>query len=490
MSKNKGLQPLHLGVVIDDRIMAPPSQFALARIGVWSQKDVKDNLEAVLDDLHSGRVDSADTPLLAHYAQMPQFSIEDLQAMVTVKEGTQKFIDWRALRPMNEKGDSFYFSHREQLIASVESRGTRDDQQPYAVHIYHPFDFGRLDFAGGTTFSDVVLDRGKHWSERLAHEAIYLAGLPKPARDSFFRRMELIDYARACALTGFNDLIKEDPRINLSGRFYKIEDTVATPFDFSHFSGGQDSDGRADGQNPARYAFEALLLRYTPAKVIREVLGHPTGTLSLAEMDEHLLGKKGFLTDKLKDAMKRGNAAKGVILKSKHIPMHIAPIMQAFEEYLFEKGRKFKGYSLEFVNNSDYRTVAIVFDTPKYYSRDDAKDAKDLSMRIVFDDNFGLPYIMYKNFRPESYEGTKPLGARSPTWLVNFHSGKDRHGDVKRFYETDWRTGKPCLCTIREPSPAILARAAEIAYRTQNGRKISPGELRGWYVDEFRKRRE
>jgi hypothetical protein len=481
MSRNKGLDPLHLGVVIGDRLMAPPSQFALARIGVWSQKQVADNLESVIDDIRHLRVDPSDTPLLAHYATMPQFSIEDLQAMVSCKEGTQKFIDWRALRPVNAKGQYFHFSHREQLIASVESRGTREDQQPYAVHIYHPLDFSRIYFAGGTTFSDVVLDRGKHWSERLTHEAVYLAGLPKPAQDSFFKRMELVDYARACVLTGFNDFAKEGGMINLSGKCYKIDRPVATPFDFSPSPGEE---------NPARYAFEALLMRYTPAKVIREVLGHPTGELSLAEMDQHLLGKKGFVTRKLKDAMKKGDAAKGVILKSKHIPMHMAPIVQAFEEYMFEKGRKFQGYSLEFVDDPDYRTVSIVFDTPKHYSRPDAESAKDLSMRIVFDDRFALPYVMYKNFKSESYDGKKPLGGRDPRQLVNFHSGKDRHGYVRKFVEEhDWRTGRKCLCTIREPSPAILERAADIAYRTQNGRTLSPGDMRGWYVDEFQKRR-
>jgi len=469
MKEGKGFHPQHLGVVIEDRIIAPPSQFAFAFIGLESAINLERILNEVIDEVKAEKVDPSQTPLLAHYAKQEEFNLDKLREMATKKTGSQKIINHQALDP-NASGHCLSVSKNSLLSARVESRRWRNEQKPYEVSIYDPFDLRKMEFRGGTTFSDKTLRRGQHWGYGLDHEARFLAGLPQLAKERFDAKMEVIDYARAVALTGLHKFIDRNLVNLIGGSYNKDYPEVPLPFDFS--------------DKGKRFAIEAYLLRNAPEKVIREVLEHETGKLTLAEIDDRLLGKKGFVTAHTTTGIHEGYITKGAILHHKQTGNYAWAIVQAMEKHLISEGREFKGYSLEFTGNPNRRTVSIVYDGTEASS-----GGKDISVRIVLDENFSEPYLLYKNFSPGEYANKWRLLDRDPLDMINLPTDKQdfKRFRTKKWQEVDWRTGKKALCTLREPTSEVINQASEFSRNLMPGR--TPYNLRGRYIEAMQDRK-
>src|SRR3989344_778501 len=470
MERMKGLHAQHLGLVIDNRMIAPPSQFALAFVGVESQESLEQILTAVVREVKSERVDPSETPMLAHYAKEEDFSLDTLRAMATAKTGSQKIINQIALSERNAQGNLLTLSKHLLLSATEESRRWRTEQQPYEVTIYNPFSLKEMEFRGGTTFSDKTLVRGQHWGYGSEHEARFLNQLSPAARGQFSTKMEVMDYARAVALTGLDKLIRTGKVHLVGGSYDGRMPRVPLPFDFS---------GKGK-----RFAVEAFLLRYAPKSVIREVLEHERGELTLAEIDERLLGRKGFVTRYTTKGMADGYITKGVILRDKDTKDYAWALIQAFEERLFADGMVFRGYSLEFTENPGRRTVSIVFDGTAT-----SKGGEDISARIVYDENSKQPYLLYKHFNSSSKEKWKPLG-RDPWLMVNLGTDRQDYAKyrTKKWVEAeDWRTGREALCTLREPTQEMFDRASELSHNLGPGRTSS--HFRGRYIQAMRERK-
>jgi len=479
MERSIGLTPLHLGLVIDNRLIAPPSQFALAQIGTFSSDSIF-LLEDLIEEVNMGNVDTSDTPMLDYFAKQV-LTINDLRQMAQKRDGSQKIIDQPAMNMVNNQRQVATFSDKEQASTLIESRKRRKKQMPYEVHIYNPFDIFLLNFRGGSKLSDVHLEKGHHWSKGLKQEKEYLESLTKTARKQFEQPIEIIDYARACALTGLDHLVKLRKTQFIGGSFNGEYRDVAMPFDFSPRRPKRSTVSSNDSNEMYqryKYALEVFLLRYANPKIVREATGHATGKLTLKEIDETLLGKP-ILSKQMKSAMKEHWVSKGAVLYERSFSNYSWAIIQAFEEHCFNLGRRFRGYSQEFVGTPSM-TTSIVFDMAPYSRR----EGKDLSMRIVFDENFGLPYYLIKNFDPDA-KGRK-LGDKNPADLINFAAGRHK-GAVRKFIEYDWRTGRRALCTLREPNQDILDRASEISKRL-NGSGISTYKLKGRYITAMKQR--
>lgn len=473
----KGLKPQHLGIIIDDRIIAPPSQFALAFIGTRRRKTLDSILYNVSEAGKKGELDLHDVPILSHYVHTDSLDIKNLAKMVQRKEGSQKMIIWSSILPVNEKGQLMTMSPRPQVSAHIDTRKLRRQQKPYHVQIYRPFDILKWRFEGGTRFSEVTLERGDHWNDGLEHESTYLSGLSKTAREQFEQPFAVIDYARASALIALDEIIKHGHTDYIKFEGDMPLKQVKLPFDFSV---------NQEGYEKTKFALEAFLLRYAPAKKLQQLTGHPSGRLDLAEIDSRLLGKK-ILSSNAQLLFRDGQINKGVMINRKNFSGHNWAIIQALEEHYFDAGRTFKGYSLEFVDHLDHHTISIVFDMPPYSRREGAQEQKKLSMRIVLDDQFQLPHILYKVFDPGEYANKWRLLDRDPTEMTNISADRQRSFWVKKWQETDWRTGQRALCTLREPSEKILERASDLTANA--GRHISAYELRGRYINAMRDRK-
>jgi len=479
----KGLHSQHLGLIIDGRVIAPPSQFAFAYVGTRTMKELGQILAGIRDghekeDQDPRKLDLSNTPLLEHYLSQDSFDVRDLARMVQADRGSQKMIIRSSILPVNESGQKVTLSSRVQASMLIDSRRLKVKQHPSDPSLYNPFDIRRWEFEGGTQFSRKTLKRGQHWNEGPSHEGAYLRQLGKNPRKQFDTSLQVIDYARASVPIALDDIIRSE-------RFGLIsvgEETpigeIELPFDFSPKQGSFERP---------MYAIEAFLLEYAPRKVIREVLGHETGDLNLDEIDERLLGKK-IVPGSMIEHFESGVIAKGVMISEKSFRGYGWAIIQALEEHFFEKERLFKGYSLEFVDIPGYKTVSIVFDMPPYSQREDAVEEGKKSVRIVFDEQFGLPYILYKVFDPREYNGVGHLGNRKPTGMVNISKSR-RWGKARQWRDTDWRTNREALCTLMEPSDDILKRASQLAYDSKF-RDISAGELRTRYIRTMQKRKQ
>lgn len=472
--RKKGLNPQHLGLVIDNRLIAPPSQFALAYVGTRRKKTLDTILSGISKDVKSHDLDVEDTPLLAYYVESDSLNTNTLAEMVQKTNGSQKMVIKSSVLPVNQKGQLMTVSTRPQVSARIDSRRLSCEQKPYLVQIYDPFDLLRLKFEGGTRFTEVTLERGEHWNEGFLHEKQYLDTLSRKARKQFEQPFTLIDYARASALIALDELVRSghEKLVRFAGDIKLGE--VQLPFNFSVKNNRYDR---------TKYALEAFLLKYAPRKIIREVTGHHTGNLGLNEIDAMLLGKK-IVPPRITDHFAESSITKGALLKNKSFSGYNWAIIQALEEHYFNEGRRFKGYSLEFVDNPGYRTISIVFDMPPHSKRE---EQKKISTRIVFDDTFGRPYLLYKVFDPGEYARRWSLLDRAPTTMINMPIDRQKSKWVKKWQETDWRTGKRARCTLREPTDDILKKASGFIERT-NGRNFTPYEMRGWYIDAMKKR--
>ena len=226
---------------------------------------------------------------------------------------------------------------------------------------------------------------------------------------------------------------------------------------------------------------EIYLLRTSSKKIIKEVLELESGKLTLAEVDLMTLGKTGFVPREMDPYTNQG-ITRGLILDDKSFPDYSWAIIQAIEKHFFSLGREFKGYSLEFADNPEFRTASIVFDTPKYSRQN--QEQKYISMRIMLSDKFRMPYTLYKNFQPtrEDLSKVKIINDK-PTNLVNMPA--DRTTYAKGWMDIDWRTGQKCLCIIREPTQDILNMMEHIS-KKGSYRGINASTMRGRYINNMK----
>tara|TARA_Y100000310_G_C20675165_1_gene812619 strand:- start:533 stop:2014 length:1482 start_codon:yes stop_codon:yes gene_type:complete len=485
-----GLHPLHLGLV-NGQWIAPPSEFALATIGTRRRKTLDGIVKSICDDVNAGALDVGDTPLLAHYIEQKEFDINTLASLVQKKEGSQKFIIQSSVLPVSKGAQELVtISPRPQLIIKIDSRGLdekkkRDEQKVYDVHIFNHSELPYVNFTGGTFHSAVTLARGIHWNKNIPNERAYLDSLkttknkPNIARKQLTRHLEVIDYARASALIALEEIIRcgHHNKIRFSGSMDL--DPVELPFDFSIKRSGE-RFGRM------KYAMEAMLLRYASPKVIREITGHKTGRITLAEIDSTLLGKR-IVPGHVHKYLAQGEITKGVMLYNKSFRNHRWPIIQALEKHYFQDRRNFQGYSLEFAGTK-YQTTSIVFDLPAR----SAKAGRDISMRILFDENFNPPVVNYKVkvTDPRQCKGLKHLSTINPMKMINWPVGRQNEEYTTSYLDTDWRTGELMVCTLREATDGILDVASRITRNLPRVRNVSAFEMRGWYMDADKERRK
>lgn len=486
----KGLKPLHLGLVFNNNYIAPPSQFALAYIATKDYNSLESIIDGLTREIKKGSIDVRDTPLLEHYCKNLNLSVEKMQKMVKRHGSSQKAVYKSCLLPLNKNSNHILkLTSGEQLISKIDSGRWQTEQKPYDVHIYNPFNIEKMHFIGGMTdHYSFNLEKGHHWSDTsgLKQDKLYLESLSQKAREQFQDIFHLTDKTVAATLIEFDDVLKTQSYNKLKSESTDFFSKSALPFDFSlKYSNNPDElFGRI------KYAYEAFLLRNSKPKIIREITGHKTGKLSLADLDMKLLDKK-IVSGRMAPLLNSGEVKKGVFLKRRHFPEYSWAVIQALEEYYFTLSRHFEGYSCEFTSNPDFTTTSIVFDHLSNYNGVH-KDVKDLSMRIIFDDHFNLPYIIYKNFNlkmgnQEDINQRKMiygLKTQDPRKKINISKDRQNPRYLKRFKETDWRTGRTAICTIREPNKQILDRAEQISKRI--GRGISSYDLKGRYIENMR----
>lgn len=504
-SIKKGLIPQHVGLIREGEeniYMEPPSQYALAFIGVSSRTELKSHLENIVESIETGVIRTEDVPILSHYVNNSELTIQTLEQLARSHDKTAKIITHEAILT-SDSGYQFTASQRGQVSCHVNPiRPTRErvikrstgeaevtHRQPISVSIYNPQSLEEHRFAGGTKHEEKNQKKGHHWCEGLSHEKRHMQRIAKDhpeAYAAYTRNVEIAGYTRACALVGLHKALNSDKEHLVKGA-QNIDDKAELPFDFSpkETTKGTSYAGTA-------LAFEAFLLRYSPMSVRREVLGQESARASLADVDQSLMGKLGFVTPEARRVVETGTFHKGAILQTRHIPEIEAAIIQAFEEHMLDQGRQFKGYSFECVDEPDYRTMSIVFDG-------ESRTHDHMSVRILYDEHTKLPFVEYKVFKPSRYKGKHHLNGRDPMTRVNMPK------DVKKsrplwWRESDWRSGakEESLCLIYEPTRNIRRRAAQIL--RENGKEvwnprlnraipISENYIRGMYMNLMEERR-
>jgi len=456
-----GLTPLHVGIVIEDRLIAPPSQFALAFIGIQDPITLDALIKDIIDGVMEGEIDVSDTPLLAHYVDTPGFGMDTLREMAIDHYGTAKMIERSAmnfLEPEYDGQTGLYkaeLTQKSQAYLVIETRQLRSRKEgPYGIHIFDPFDLSALDFRGGSELTKWHLKKGHHWSKGLEQDNAYIASLNKTAEKQFRRKIEIIDYYRACALLGLDDLIRKGDTHFITGGYGGDFESVAVPFNFNP---GPFSH-KNEKYKATKYALEMWLMRYAPAKVKKQVLGHKTGKITMREIDEYGIGKP-IASRMMGKAMKEHWMTRGAILYNRSFPKFTWAVIQAFEEHCFGLGRKFHGYSKEFVG-TPYMTNSIVFDLPPFSGR----DGKNVSVRVVFDRNFSLPHFMYVTYGSRQLRRAKELRG-NPRNYINLPPEVQRRDDYF-WKDVDWRTGEMAVFSLKQPNEETLRQGAEDSKRT------------------------
>ncbi len=463
---DEALNLLHLGVMLQEDLIAPPSQFALATIGNMSEREFRPLLEELLVYSAVGLIDVANTPMLEYYSKKLT-GIKDLKEMSKIFYGSQKIIGRKAAMPINNKGQTTSLSVKNQANLRINSRrnkySTDSTTMPHDVSITRIYNPEKIKFMGGTKFAQHQLERGNHWSEGSAQDEMYLMSLNIAQRAQFEISMSVIDYARAVSLIELDRLAKLKNPDLIAGSHLELSDKVVLPFDFSV----KKIENPNDKFQAFKFAIEAYFQRYGFSEDIKSVLEVENSTLSLSDIDEMLLGKKGFVTEQTGKSLREGKISKGAILQNKSFssPAYNWAIVQAIEKHYFSMGRDFKGYSLELSGSEKFRTSSIVFDTT---SASDFK--KDISMRIIIPKwAGGLPHILYMNYAPTREDYKKVVMTKEADVLANPSFALNIPSDVSKYTRAwstvDWRTGKKALCVMRQPNDRILKQASHIARR-------------------------
>jgi hypothetical protein len=249
--------------------------------------------------------------------------------------------------------------------------------------------------------------------------------------------------------------VRESPS-KVKGMHLDVGEQTLLPFDFD---------------NAPQYAFEAFLRAYiskrgkpSERRVERRLFG----------IDTFLVGKKGFVTQQFRDAQREGIATKEVYIAGRHFPDHSGAIIQALTEHFYEKERKFAGFPLEFAG-TDYQTISIAFENRR--TKDQYFDA-----RIIFDNNLGLPYVMYKRRLPNPEkiipEGLSGHPLSQLNWAKGVTPGRK---PLESWTERDAMTGYLVQCEIYEVDKKYLRRAEQLSLNA-GGRGTTAYALKGRYI--------
>jgi hypothetical protein len=477
-----GMRGAHYGFRVGDYYLTP-SQFALAWIGVNSPGKLERILDEQVEKILKGELRREDTPyfhdaVLKAESEKRRFSLDDLRAAVKEVYGTAKMIDREAVLALNKK-QSATASYRDTVSIKIDSRwkrterGKRDAQN---VTLYNPF-FKNLDelasfyFEGGSLHAQKGRARLSPFSRRLKQDRLfleYLAGhverLSKKwdyrisasdVRREFERPVKIVDYHAAAGLIALSMFVRESPS-KVKGMHLDVGEQTLLPFDFD---------------NAPQYAFEAFLRAYiskrgkpSERRVERRLFG----------IDTFLVGKKGFVTQQFRDAQREGIATKEVYIAGRHFPDHSGAIIQALTEHFYEKERKFAGFPLEFAG-TDYQTISIAFENRR--TKDQYFDA-----RIIFDNNLGLPYVMYKRRLPNPEkiipEGLSGHPLSQLNWAKGVTPGRK---PLESWTERDAMTGYLVQCEIYEVDKKYLRRAEQLSLNA-GGRGTTAYALKGRYI--------
>ena len=492
-TKPVGLTPAHYGFRVGENYF-PPSEFAIGWIAATSPGDLEKILDSEVDKILQGKYKRGDIPtfydlVMQARKDKKRFNLDDLREMAIRTYGTAKIIDRELVMPVNSDNAVATISRRETVSMKVDTRRKRSAKKPaYSVTLFNPFIFENNDifafrFEGGTLHLQKNLAKDTHWSKGLKQERNFVRNLGKiveehartaphlgkiTAQDvirDYTEPLRTADYSIAAALIKLNDIVAQELGKVEDSKQYKglRPDTpslrqVPLPFDFS---------------KTPHYAFEAFIMSHSSGKRANE----KSVEKRLFDVDRYLTGKKGFVTPLFNALYNAHLVKKEVKLANRKFLNSSWALMQAWEEHFYKEGRTFSGYALEFAGTS-FQTVSVVFDDKIYKDR-------DFSVRIIYDDNIGLPYVMYKSFIQGQAANAGTAGLQKhPLAMVNLPRDVDEkkypHFKPKTWYEQDPRTGKLAHCTIFPPTQEIYDRASELSRNA--GKGLAASELKSRYI--------
>jgi len=456
MIRPEGLHPFHIGFVVGDAIF-PPGEFAIAWAGEKSPTDLEHILDTTLGSLGVSGKDMNETPFLSAYdnkmleTEGRHLSLDDLRGLTEKKFGSTKLIDREAVT-ISDGGHKGTVSVKDTVVGSVASRRKGQEQRDYRVTLYSPFikepgDIYRFQAKGGTPHEEMHVAKGVHWSFGLKHESGFVRSIAKQVDDAFKERrvsfigdevmkdytgsLTVIGYARAALLTS---LYQAEKAGSLSFKGRDKERKVLMPYDFD---------------NAPHLALEALVrFLHVPGKKGLALPNDPRQ--GMAMIDGYFIGKKGFITPLFRELYSQGMVRRGVMVAHKKLTNYSWAVIQAFEEHCYLRNRRFEGFALEFPG-TPYQTVSIVF----------GNRMEEKSVRILYDDHFKRPYILYKDYAPHDGFARRHHLNVDPLLKANLSVDIwNRRFPVKTWVEeADHYSGRKALCHIREPTGKILERA-------------------------------
>ncbi len=463
MIKPEGLHVDSEGVWVGNRVFFPIAQAALA----YCSSIKNSRFKKLLSDF------------------FPNISVDDIE------------VPHDLLLAVNNKPQFISLSGRNLLSAKVKSRSSNN---PYEISVSNATldkieDLVNVNFKGGSVSSEKKLGKGLHWTSGfsgLKTESSFINSLPSHARKHYLSPVSIADFTHYIALISAYKIIK-------AGRFELIGFSESS--NFSRSSKDFLKKLNNDFFLPLPYDFDKNPWVAVKAAVMRYAEKKP-----LSEINSEL---KYFIDDLLTDPFKQGVdegiVRKGSLISSKKFTSYSWALIQAFENYLinnlgFDKNLSshydfgnnlnafvFSRFTPEFLN-SDFETHAIRFALPDDAARlvnnpiNNLRVINNCSVSIIYDDNFQVPYFLYHDYSPKlGLNGFSKLGDRDPRFLIS--QVEEIHGQneaSKHFFEVDFWSNKPSLCSIHPPNLEILVEASLLSKKSGYG--ISVEKLKEKYV--------
>ncbi len=475
IAQNKGLQLDRAGILINNHLF-PPESFATGYIGARTSPLLLDDLAAVAKKSKASELDIERTPLLkkilfgSNSQPNAGYALGQIAEWVDKKNGKQTFISEPAAMEVNGKRELATRSAAENISMRIRSR---TKPSSHWISLYNAAGtsidtLANFEAQGGARNTEVSRARGTHWRSTSYRDSLYLDSLTKEQHAQYTQPVGLIDYTRAAALISLSDIARTNSlQIGGGARDERINTTLL-PWQF---------------ENAPQFAFEVVARQFAPKKAL-EAAGLDPERATDAQMDRYLLANSdaGFVSEQALTMIERGFARRSATISRRYFPDESWSIIQALEKHMLAQGREFAGYTLEF-RGTRYETVGIRFEFPDTHSANRKKSAV-----IIYDDNFGLPFIMYKTRGLSEFEKNTRLGAANPTGFVNISIDRRKIGS-KPFQEWDWATKSRANETIFEPTYAILHAATNIAAQSTRGAIMTPYDWRGKYIDLSSQRR-
>jgi len=472
--RKKGLELDRAGFIINNHLF-PPESFATGYVGSQTPARLALDLESIAKKAKAGIIDIEKTPLLKSILfgdkakANPEYALAQMADWVDKKNGKKTFVTEPAAMEVNKKGDLATRSTAENISMKIRSR---TEPKSYTISLYNAAgksldDLSNFNVDGGARNTQVSHARGTHWRNTYRDE-LYLDSLTPEQRAQYTKPISLIDYTRAAALITLNDLANYSTlQIGGGARGDRIKVTLL-PWQF----------GRAP-----EFANEVVARQHAPPQAL-ETAGLSPERPTDAQSDMYLIANAdaGFVSEQALMMLKLGIAIRGATVSRRHFPNESWAMIQALEKHMLRKGRKFDGYSIEF-RGTRYETIGIRFEFPQSA---DAK-ARRKSAIILYDDNFELPFIMYKTRGLKVFEDGMRLGTANPAGFVNI-SSDIRRINQKPFQEWDWTTSSRANETIFEPSQDIRTAASTIALNATQSAYL-PQDWRDEYITLSRQRR-